>query len=225
LTTLHRFTSTDGANPYAPLVLGNDNALYGTTLLGGLSDLGVAFKITAGGSYSVLYNFDGTHGSEPNAPLALSIDGNFYGTTTKGGTANSGVVFKLPPTGKLVVLHSLNGTTDGSQPYAGLIQATDGAFYGTASAGGSTICTGGCGTIFKITLPSSFATISNFDNTDGAAPNVTLMQHTNGLLFGGRRKRRLRLQFPRLRRLLQLESRPEAIRQFAEHLGQSRENG
>jgi uncharacterized repeat protein (TIGR03803 family) len=184
LTTLHLFTSTDGANPHAPLVLGNDNNLYGTTWMGGLSNEGVAFKITSGGSYSVLYNFDVTHGSNPNGPLALGSDGNFYGTTAKGGTASSGVVFKMPPTGKLVVLHSLNGTTDGSQPYAGLVQATDGRFYGTASAGGSTICTGGCGTIFKITLPSTFSTISNFVNTNGAAPNVTLIQHTNGLLYG-----------------------------------------
>src|SRR5215470_11982997 len=42
----------------------------------------------------------------------------------------------------------------GSQPGASLIQASDGNFYGTTTTGGSsTNCTGGCGTVFKITNP------------------------------------------------------------------------
>jgi uncharacterized repeat protein (TIGR03803 family) len=184
LTTLHSFASTDGANPHAPLLLGNDNNLYGTTWVGGTSGKGVMFKITPGGAFRVLFNFDGTHGANPNGPLVQGTDGNFYGTTTNGGIANSGVVFKITAAGKLTVLHSLNGTGDGSQPLAGLVQATDGNFYGSASAGGSSVCSGGCGTIFKITLPSTFSTVYSFDDSSGASPAVTMIQHTNGLLYG-----------------------------------------
>jgi uncharacterized repeat protein (TIGR03803 family) len=184
LTTLHSFASTDGANPHAPLLLGNDNNLYGTTWVGGTSGKGVMFKITPGGAFRVLFNFDGTHGANPNGPLVQGTDGNFYGTTTNGGIANSGVVFKITAGGKLTVLHSLNGTGDGSQPLAGLVQATDGNFYGSASAGGSSVCSGGCGTIFKITLPSTFSTVYSFDDSSGASPAVTMIQHTNGLLYG-----------------------------------------
>jgi len=49
LTTLHRFESSDGANPYAALVLGTDGKFYGTTLRGGVGGFGTVFKITAQG--------------------------------------------------------------------------------------------------------------------------------------------------------------------------------
>lgn len=182
-STLHTFSSTDGANPHAPLVLGTDNNLYGTTYLGGTSGDGIVFRISTSGSYTVLYNFDGTHGANPNGPLAQGSDGFFYGTTANGGASSSGVVFKLVGGGKISVLHSLNGTSEGSQPFAGLLQATDGNFYGSASGGGSTSCSGGCGTLFKIALPSTFSVIYTF-GTSAAGPNVTLIQHTNGLLYG-----------------------------------------
>jgi len=43
---LHSFTSTDGAFPYAPLIQGMDGNFYGTTLMGGTSDVGTVFKKT-----------------------------------------------------------------------------------------------------------------------------------------------------------------------------------
>jgi uncharacterized repeat protein (TIGR03803 family) len=64
------------------------------------------------------------------------------------------------------------------------LQATDGDFYGTASAGGSLVCSGGCGTIFRITSQGSFSVLYDFDSTSGASPAVTLIQHTNGILYG-----------------------------------------
>lgn len=183
-SVIHTFDSTDGANPHAPLALGTDNNLYGTTYLGGTSGEGVVFRISTSGTYTVLYNFDGTHGANPNGPLVQGSDGFFYGTTANGGASSAGVVFKVTGVGKIAVLHSLNGTSDGSQPFAGLVQATDGNFYGAASVGGSTSCSGGCGTLFKITPPSSFSVIYTFDGSSAAGPNVTLVQHTNGLLYG-----------------------------------------
>ncbi len=51
--------------------------------------------------------------------------------------------------------------TDGSVPYAGLIQATDGNFYGTTYTGGKNVCSDGdypgggsitCGTIFRLSV-------------------------------------------------------------------------
>jgi uncharacterized repeat protein (TIGR03803 family) len=86
------------------------------------------------------------------AGLIQATDGNFYGTTwdSVGGT-NFGTIFKITPSGGLTTLHSFcpqHPCTDGATPYAGLVQATDGSFYGTTTLGGAT----GVGTIFKLSV-------------------------------------------------------------------------
>src|SRR5579862_9483381 len=83
LITMYRFCSqpgcTDGFYPFGALVLGTDGNFYGTAQNGGANGVGVVFKITPGGAYSVLHNFSGTDGSYPDAGLALGSDKNFYG--------------------------------------------------------------------------------------------------------------------------------------------------
>ena len=180
-TTLHSFDGTHGLSPWAPLVQGTDGNFYGTTGSGGNSNYGVVYKITASGKLTVIYDFDGTHGGSPLSPLVQGSDGNFYGTA-HGGTKGGGVVFRITPTGKLTVLHNINATTDQDEPYAGLVQATDGNFYGTTTGDGSTTL----GTIFRIspTKPYPYRVLYNFNGTTGTLPQVTLVQHTNGILYG-----------------------------------------
>jgi uncharacterized repeat protein (TIGR03803 family) len=186
LTTLYSFDSTHGAQPRAPLVQGTDGNFYGTTTYGGSDEDGVIFKITPAGKLAVLYNFDETHGRLPISPLVQGTDGNFYGTTLGGGSTESGVVFKITPAGKLTVLHTMNGTTDGSTPAAGLVQATDGNFYGANSQVGkaSSGCPNGCGTSFQVTLKGKLTVLHNFDLTTGSTPYDTPFQHTNGIIYG-----------------------------------------
>jgi uncharacterized repeat protein (TIGR03803 family) len=76
--------------------------------------------------------------------------------------------------------------TEGWCPLAGLVQATNGNFYGVNAYGGaaSTNCSNGCGTIFKITRTGTYSVVYNFDFTTGQTPVTTLLQHTNGLLYG-----------------------------------------
>ena len=171
--------------PEGPLVQGTDGNFYGTSAYGG--GFGNIFKITSAGKLTVLYNFDSTHGAYPIAGLVQGSDGNFYGTTVDGGSKGAGVVFKITPTGKITVLHNMNGATDGSAPYAGLVQATDGNLYGANEAGGAVSfdCPGGCGTLFKVTTKGAFSILYNFDQTTGQLPYSALMQHTNGLIYGG----------------------------------------
>jgi uncharacterized repeat protein (TIGR03803 family) len=133
----------------------------------------------------VLYNFDGAHGAYSYSPLVQGNDGNFYGTATSGGAGNGGgVVFRITPAGKLIVLHTLNGTTDGNGPDAGVIQASDGNFYGVADNGGNSDLCFSCGTLFGINTIGDLFVAYNFDGTAGYAPDINLVQDTNGIIYG-----------------------------------------
>lgn len=186
LTTLYQFDITHGNGPYTPLVQGTDGNFYGTAEYGGVGNAGVVFKITPAGKFTVVYAFDETHGEFPLAPLVQGSDGNFYGTTEYGGVHSSGVVFKITPVGKITVLHSMNGTSDGAQPFGGLVQASDGNFYGTNVYGGTKACNGtdDCGTFFKITPKGAFSVLYQFDGTTGEQPAITPFQHTAGSVYG-----------------------------------------
>jgi uncharacterized repeat protein (TIGR03803 family) len=154
LTTLHSFASTDGALPFAGLVQATDGDFYGTTEEGGTSSYGTVFKITPKGKLTTLHSFSGgTDGDTPISPLVQATDGNFYGTASYDGKyPNFGTVFKITPSGKLTTLHNFD-STDGSYPYAGLVQATNGKFYGATFAGGSSsACQFACGTVFSLSV-------------------------------------------------------------------------
>jgi uncharacterized repeat protein (TIGR03803 family) len=183
LTTLFEFNRTSGSNPIAPLIQAADGSLYGTTQYGGANNAGTVFRMTLSGAVTLLHSFGNASGSQPQAALIQGSDGNFYGTTPKGGTGNAGLLFKITPKGVFSVLHSLNGTTDGAAPYAGLVQATDGNLYGVAQNAGNGSGYG-YGTIFKLTTTGKFSVVHTFDEADGNLPSVTLMQHTNGVLYG-----------------------------------------
>jgi len=185
-TNLFSFNGTDGQSPYAPLVQGTDGNLYGTTA-GSFIDLGgTVFKITTGGQLTTLYSFctqaSCADGAAPVAELVQSNDGTFYGTTYRGGANNNGTVFKITPGGKLTVLHRFCQTdcSDGASPIAGLMQGSDGAFYGTTYGGGAS----GNGTAFRMSLKGKVTTLHSFDGSDGAMPEGGLVQAADGNLYG-----------------------------------------
>jgi uncharacterized repeat protein (TIGR03803 family) len=191
LTTLYSFDGTDGQYPEAALVQASDGNVYGTTALGGNNSCrygcGTVFKITPNGTLTTLHAFDGTDGIEPFEALAQAPDGNFYGTTVVGGAVDTcnppygcGTVFKITSSGALTTLHRFDNT-DGANPYAGLIQATDGDFYGTTAGGGTN---GGYGTVFKITRGGTLTTLHSFDGADGSFPQAPLIQATDGDFYG-----------------------------------------
>lgn len=192
LTSLLSFIGTNGVYPDARLVQGTDGNFYGTTYEGDANS-GTVFKITSAGKLTTLHKFDGTDGGGPTGALVQASNGNFYGTTINDGPDGGGTVFEITPAGKFTNLHSFcseSDCKDGSTPYAGLIQATDGNLYGTTYSGGTSTqpCNGGCGTIFKITTAGKLTTLHSFcsksDCTDGNAPQGGLVQDTNGTLYG-----------------------------------------
>jgi uncharacterized repeat protein (TIGR03803 family) len=161
LTTLHSFDFTDGIQPFDGLVQAANGNFYGTTSFGGANKGGTAFEITSEGKLTTLHSFDGTDGAGPAGALLQAANGNFYGTTSLGGEPNGngyGTVFEITVEGKLTVLHSFD-YTHGSEPQAGLVQATSGRFYGTTPEGGvsnNPNCNpdqnDGCGTVFSLSV-------------------------------------------------------------------------
>ena len=153
-TVLYTFSGgADGANPVAGLVEDANGNLYGTTEYGGDLSLcsgfgcGVAFEITAAGTYTVLHRFGaGTDGRLPLAGLVVDAAGNLYGTTNLGGTSFSGTVFEITPSGTESLLYSFTGGVDGAFPFAGLLRDAKGNLYGTTFGGGAL----GNGTVFKL---------------------------------------------------------------------------
>lgn len=121
-----------------------------------------------------------TDGGKPlYGSLVQGSDGNFYGTTYLGGSANGGTVFRITPSGTRTTLYSFctqSNCVDGTAPYAGLLQGTDGNFYGATSSGG----TNNLGTVFKITSSGTLTTLHSFDGSHGRRPRAALVQGSDG---------------------------------------------
>ena len=204
LTSLYSFTGgNDGSNPQAGLVQGSDGFFYGTTQSGGKltfgASAGTVFKISPNGALTNLYSFTvdspgGNDGSYPVAGLVQGSDGFFYGTTFQGGTYGFsgsgtngfGTVFKISTNGTLTSLYSFSGGDDGANPGAGLVQGSDGYFYGTTQSGG----TANSGTVFKINPNASTpgAALTNLysftGGSDGGGPLGALVQGSDGYFYG-----------------------------------------
>jgi len=128
-----------------------------------------------------LHNFVSTDGNSPYAGLVQASNGNFYGVTFEGGEFNGGTIFKITASGTLTSLDSFTGGgTEGDFPYGGLVQASNGNFYGTTLNGG----TYGQGTVFEVTPSGTLTTLDDFNLTDGASPYAQLVQATNGNFYG-----------------------------------------
>ena len=182
---LHDFVEAS-ANPQG-VVEGSDGLLYGATYYGGTNGVGNVFKLNKDGTgYRALHQFQsiGGDGRIPCA-LALGRDGVLYGATHYGGSSNLGTVFKINRDGSgHSILRSFGSdTTDGQNPAASLIHASDGALYGTTSSGGSS----NYGTVFKLnTDGSGYAILRSFTGSggDGCRPQSALVEGGDGLLYG-----------------------------------------
>jgi len=160
LTTLQTFNSADGGGNTGTLIQASNGNFYGTTI-GGSTGGGTIYEVTPAGKLTLLYTFcsktDCKDGATPYAGLIQGSDGNLYGTTFAGGANTTscnggcGTIFKITTAGELTTLYnfcSQSNCADGSAPQGGLVQHTNGAFYGTTFYGGAD----GIGTIFSLSL-------------------------------------------------------------------------
>jgi uncharacterized repeat protein (TIGR03803 family) len=186
---LARFEGQNGAEPpFGSMIQATDGNYYGAASSGGENGWGAIFRVTSTGRLDAIYSFCGfcAEGSSPYAAPILGDDGNLYGTTQGGGnSSNAGTIFRLATSGQLTTLYSFcpgETCSDGEFP-VGLIQASDGNFYGTTSDGGVF-----GGTLFELTSSGQFKLLYSFcaqrNCTDGAHPFSAPMQASNSNLYG-----------------------------------------
>ena len=126
----------DGYDPQASLVQDANGNLYGTAAGGGAYGYGTVFEITPTNQYIVLHSFDGIDGQTPQAAPTLANDGNLYGTTSNGD--NDGNIYQIAPDGTYTSSHPFCiSSTCGYDAAYGLLQGTDGVFYGATADGGT----------------------------------------------------------------------------------------
>ena len=199
LATLYSFCAqgypcTDGGAPEAALAQASNGYLYGTTYYGGANGDGSVFRITPSGVLTTLHSFfcpgggsSCTDGSSPEAALVQASSGYLYGTTFNGGEHEEGTVFSMAPGGALTILYSFcsqSGCADGINPWAAVVQASNGYLYGTTGAGGAN----NRGTVFRITPSGLLNTLYSFCSqsgcTDGGSPSSGLVPASDGNFYG-----------------------------------------
>jgi uncharacterized repeat protein (TIGR03803 family) len=194
--------ASDGAVPFAGLVMDSNGDLFGTTSIGGSSNVGTVFELVNNppGTYTpkVLHSFTGTNGdgAGPYSTLVMDSSGDLFGTTLEGGDSGFGTVFEMMNNAgnytKIALYSFQAGILDGGLPYSGLVADSAGNLYGTASLGGAS----NAGTIFEMVFsaPGSYSEIILYSftgfNGDGRAPQTSLtIDSLNNLygttLFGG----------------------------------------
>lgn len=186
----------------AALIQGTDGNFYGTNEM-------IAYKINSSFNFTQLAQLS----TSPVAPISSLIqasDGNYYGISSynMGSIYDTGTVFKMNSSGNVSNLYTFpyptSGVTAGSWPWAGLIQGTDGTFYGTTYAGGNLSCTPfgygvpaygpfdynptagyGCGTVFRMDSSGNVTVLYSFSGqSDGNFPQASLIQGSDGSLYG-----------------------------------------
>jgi uncharacterized repeat protein (TIGR03803 family) len=193
LTVIYNFAEqSDGSLPNgaAPtsLVEGIDGFLYGTTLVDGGNGVGTVFKLSKTGTITLLHSFCNTidchDGANPSF-LTQAIDGNFYGATGPNNPPTS-VLFRMSPSGAFKVLHNFDPKTqpDGTGVF-GMLQASDGNFYGTTVAGSQLKP---FNSVFRLNPTTTQYTILHaFNSPNNNLPNVAasgLTLASDGKLYG-----------------------------------------
>jgi uncharacterized repeat protein (TIGR03803 family) len=179
------YSISGGSSQPGPIVQGADGALYGGAL-GAYGTSGIGGYVyrfdPITRNFRHLHDFVGSDGAVPTGPLFQARDGFFYGTTNQGGLWNSGVIYKVDVLGHFVLLHSLSPLYpgEGSQPKGGVIQASDGFFYGTTEQGTY------FGEIFRMDAAGNFTVLHRFDAyaSDGGSPVSGLIEGRDGFLYG-----------------------------------------
>ena len=191
LTYLGQFNGANGGDPYGPVVQAPDGNFYGQARGPG-SAYGEIFRATPTGQITTLYSFC----SQPNCadgnsstPPILGSDGNLYGVAlhgSGGGYTYSGTLYRMTLVCEITTLYTFCPSANCTYEEIpdGIIQASDGNFYGTTYVGGANES----GTIFEVSSAGVFTLLHTFCSlancADGYGPLLPPIQGSDGNFYG-----------------------------------------
>lgn len=186
---LRRFSTSDGSNSAAKLLIDSDGTLYGVSTAGGTYGHGAAFRLRppARGCAAIPCFWDAivVHNFSPSADGSYAVGLNFdaerniVGATSANGPAGLGTVFKMTRSQgswTFDVITGFGGTGTGTV-YSGVIADQSGNLYGGGYVPNP-------GTVFKITTSGQVQILHQFSGNDGVGPLYLPVLDANGNLYG-----------------------------------------
>lgn len=182
LTTLYRFSGSDGQGPTSRVIFGPDGGLYGVTWLGGSADNGTVFNLKPGPSVcpnatcswkeTVLHSFGGFSSDYPRT-------GSCSLQKSQSRTRQHSPAFHPD-------------VSDGSEPSGDVVFDNAGNLYGTTPWGGSGPASCGCGfpcgIVYQLTASDNGwqeNILYNFQGgQDGGNPESGVILDNAGNLYG-----------------------------------------
>ncbi len=172
---VYTFAASTGRMPQM-LLQAVDGSSYGIASIGGENDYGTIFRISPSNEVQTLAEFTGSVGPVPGtgfeATLLQCRDGQFYGTARFDQSER---FFTMTPEGEFTILYEF---PESILVGGGLVQGSDGDFYGTSMNGGNE----GNSTVFRISATGAFSHVASFDGP--VEPATTLVECPDGSLFG-----------------------------------------
>jgi uncharacterized repeat protein (TIGR03803 family) len=184
-TNLHTFSGSDCHS--SNLFQASDGNFYGTLAnCEVVQGAGCVYRISTTGVFKEIHDFASSTGQEPCTGLIQGKDGKLYGATNQGAANGWGNIYKMTTAGVATDLHDFNNATDAAcvnlvGPPVNMLQVTDGTFYGVNPGYGTY-----AGSIYTLTSANVFSAwmFPGPPPVDGAEPSSTLIQNTNGLVYG-----------------------------------------
>jgi uncharacterized repeat protein (TIGR03803 family) len=156
-----------------------------TSAVAALNFTGITIQ---GVALEILYSFTtNSIGEGPNAGLIQASNGILYGTAVGGGSSGNGTVFQMDTNGVVTLVYGFpngaggNNPPNGANPYAALVQGTNGLLYGTAQSGGAN----NDGTVFRMTTNGTGVEAWSLNSaSSGSWPYAGVVQGQNGDFYG-----------------------------------------
>ncbi len=177
-------TSANGSSAQNKMVLAGDGNLYGMTYGGGANAFGIIYQYNiTNNTYTDVHDFVNNTGMLGIGGMVLANNNKLYGMTSFGGANGNGVLFEYDYTTSSYTKKYDLSSSSGNNSQGTMLLASDGKLYGVNKSGGAHTV----GTLFSYDVTSNtYTKLYDFDfnNSGGYQPYSSLIQASNGLLYG-----------------------------------------